>query len=424
MGRTPYPRGEFPAMSPETTLESEKRRRHVRTNVVLGALLMVATLPGRTHGLGLVTEPMLEELSLDRVRFAHLNLWASLLGAVVCLPAGWLIDRVGLRPVSFVLLGGVALATLGLSLHSGGIAMLFLWIFLSRAFGQSGLSVAAISSVAKVGSGKNGPALGVFSVILSVLFALAFVAVGASVVGSGWRHAWREVAGGIGLLILPLAIVFLREPAGEAKSATTETASGEGTGLFEALRTPLFWIASGAVAAFAFASSGLGLFNEAVLAEVGHEPSVYHLFLAVTTGFSLLGQFLCGWLSARRPLPLLLGFALTVYALSLALLAKAHHPAVLWSVAGFMGLSAGFVTVLFFAIWGDAYGRRELGRIQGVAQGVTVLASALGPLAFATVQREWGSYAPALHGLGFVALVFAIAAFVLPRQSGRAAARS
>ena len=66
-------------------------------NVIIGALIMVATLPGRTQGLGLITEPLLRDLNLDRVSYAHLNLWATLLGAVVCLPAGRLFDRFGLR---------------------------------------------------------------------------------------------------------------------------------------------------------------------------------------------------------------------------------------------------------------------------------------------------------------------------------------
>jgi hypothetical protein len=48
-------------------------------NVIIGALIMVATLPGRTQGLGLITEPLLRDLNLDRVSYAHLNLWATLL---------------------------------------------------------------------------------------------------------------------------------------------------------------------------------------------------------------------------------------------------------------------------------------------------------------------------------------------------------
>ena len=66
-------------------------------NVVVAAVIMVATLPGRTQGLGLITEPMLGDLQLDRVSYATINLWATLLGAAICLPIGRLFDRVGLR---------------------------------------------------------------------------------------------------------------------------------------------------------------------------------------------------------------------------------------------------------------------------------------------------------------------------------------
>ena len=57
-------------------------------NVLIAALIMVATLPGRTQGLGLITEPLLRDLHVDRVSYAQINLWATLLGAIVCLPAG------------------------------------------------------------------------------------------------------------------------------------------------------------------------------------------------------------------------------------------------------------------------------------------------------------------------------------------------
>ena len=67
--------------------------------VAVGALAMLATMPGRTHGLGLVTERLLGDtrLELDRVRFGDINLMATLLGAAFCSPCGWLIDRFGLR---------------------------------------------------------------------------------------------------------------------------------------------------------------------------------------------------------------------------------------------------------------------------------------------------------------------------------------
>jgi hypothetical protein len=66
-------------------------------NLGLAALAMVGTLPGRTQGLGLVTEPLLRDLSIDRVVFAEINLVATLAGSLFCLGVGRLIDRVGSR---------------------------------------------------------------------------------------------------------------------------------------------------------------------------------------------------------------------------------------------------------------------------------------------------------------------------------------
>jgi len=46
---------------------------------------MIGTLPGRTQGLGLITEPLLRDLQIDRVHFARMNLWATLKGSAQAL---------------------------------------------------------------------------------------------------------------------------------------------------------------------------------------------------------------------------------------------------------------------------------------------------------------------------------------------------
>ena len=45
------------------------------------------------------------------------------------------------------------------------------------------------------------------------------------------------------------------------------------------------------------------------------------------------------------------------------------------------------ITVIFFAVWRRAFGAAHLGRIQGAAQMLTVLASAIGPLIFAKCRE-------------------------------------
>ncbi len=65
----------------------------------LAAAAMVGTLPGRTQGLGLVTEPLIADLQIGRVDYAQLNLWATLIGSVFALGIGWFVDRLGTRTV-------------------------------------------------------------------------------------------------------------------------------------------------------------------------------------------------------------------------------------------------------------------------------------------------------------------------------------
>ena len=67
--------------------------------MIVAALAMVGTLPGRTQGLGLVTEPLLADFNLDRFTYATINLWATLIGALFSIGVGRFIDQIGSRVV-------------------------------------------------------------------------------------------------------------------------------------------------------------------------------------------------------------------------------------------------------------------------------------------------------------------------------------
>src|SRR3984885_15180999 len=102
-------------------------------NLAIAALAMVATLPGRTQGLGLITEPLIADLHIDRVTYATVNLWATLIGTAFCLPCGRLLDRFGSRIVlSFAALAlGVSVLAMQ-SLESVGAV--FVAVTLTRGF--------------------------------------------------------------------------------------------------------------------------------------------------------------------------------------------------------------------------------------------------------------------------------------------------
>ena len=405
-------------------IEAAAERRSIGANVYYGwvvlgvsALAMVGTLPGRTQGLGLITEPLLADLGVDRVRFAQINLVATLIGSLMCFGIGGLVDRRGSRIVLTtlaLLLGGVVIAMAGIE----SAAMLLVLITLTRGLGQSALSVVSLAMPGKWFRRRLTWAMGVFALVTSVGFMLAFPAVGALVLARGWRVAWAAIGVALIFGLAPLAWLFVRrEPETNAELEAPAMAAQESTTadvtLGGALRSPAFWVFGLASSLYGLVASGIGLFNESILAERGFAPDVYYTALAITAITGLAGNFVAGAWADRVSLRHVLISALLLMAGALVALPHVSITAHVMLQAVAMGLAGGFVMVVFFSFWGKAYGRTHLGRIQGAAQALTVFASAVGPLLLASWAETTGSYAGAFYALAAVLGLLAAAALIV-----------
>jgi MFS family permease len=142
----------------------------------------------------------------------------------------------------------------------------------------------------------------------------------------------------------------------------------------------VFGIAS---AVYGLIASGIALFNESILAERGFDATTYYRSLVIVALTSLVGNFLGGWIASKWKMNRLLTLAMVLLAGSLAALPHVSTQTHVAIYAAVMGLAGGFVIVIFFSFWSAAYGRKHLGKIQGAAQSLTVIASALGPLVLA-----------------------------------------
>ena len=162
--------------------------------VVLGvaSAAMLGTLPGRTQGLGLITEPLLRDLHIDRITYAQMNLVATLVGGLFCLGIGRLIDRIGSRVVLTVTALALGATVLAMSQATGAASMLA-GITLTRGFGQSALSVISLAMVGKWFRRRLTVAMAAYAVVISVGFMIAFPVVGALVQSEGWRVAWSAI---------------------------------------------------------------------------------------------------------------------------------------------------------------------------------------------------------------------------------------
>jgi MFS family permease len=391
--------------------------------VVLGvaALAMVGTLPGRTQGLGLITEPLLGDLGVDRVRFAQINLIATLAGSLFSFGIGGLVDRHGSRIVLTalaLLLGGVVIT---LSRVESAV-MLLVVITLTRGLGQSALSVVSLAMPGKWFRYRLTRAMGVYAFLMSIGFMIAFPAVGALVLTRGWRVAWASVGAALIFGLAPVAWLFVgREPEANAELAVVADVPGAmamDATLASALRSPVFWVFGVASSLYGLVASGIGLFNESILAERGFSPDVYHAALAVTAITGLVGNFVAGAWADRGSLRRVLVAALLLLTGALVALPHVRTNAHVMAQAVAIGLAGGFVMVVFFSFWGKAYGRTHLGRIQGVAQALTVVASAIGPLLLAWCAETTGSYAGAFYALAATVMLLALAALIVRVPAG------
>jgi MFS family permease len=398
-------------------------------NVFVAALAMVGTLPGRTQGLGLITEPLLADLQINRVVFARINLWATLIGALFALGVGRLIDRFGSRIVLTVVT--LALATVVLFMSgAGSVFQLAALITLTRGLGQSALSVVSITMVGKWFVRRLNLAMAVYTVVLSVGFMLAFPLIGAMVIESGWRKTWWTVGLALMFGLAPLSLLLVRKSPESCSlqpdvDVSPEHATDELTFSFtltQALRTPRFWVFGLASATYGLIASGIALFNESILAERGFDAATYHRSLIIVALTALVGNFLGGWLISRGRMNRLLAVAMILLAGSLLALPHVRTQTHVAAYAFVMGLAGGFVIVIFFAFWSRAYGRAHLGKIQGAAQALTVVASAVGPLLLAECVARTGSYAAMFYVLTVVVLLLALSAWFVkvPEPGGDA----
>ncbi|MYF16292.1 MAG: MFS transporter [Gemmatimonadetes bacterium] len=383
--------------------------------LIFAAVAMVATLPGRSVGIGLITEPLIADLGISRLDFARMNFWATIFGALFNLVCGITIDRFGVRAVVTAVLFVLSAVVLGFS-QVAGAGFLLLLLVLMRGVGQSALSVVSLTMVGKWFVRRLSVAMGIFAVLMSLGFAVAIVVAGDVVLKQGWRVMWSGL-GWILMVLSGLCLLFgRRDP--EAVGLDTEVVKGDesqepviGFTLVQALMTPAFYVFAVGSALYNLVIAGVMLFNQSILGELGFDETVFQYAMAVFMATGLLGNFTAGWAARRWSLGRLMTIAMLAVGVYLLAFPQLKTPGQALVHAGLLGFSGGVVSVIFFTAWADIFGRLHLGKIQGAAQVFAVLASATGPLFIESVFSSAGTYAPAFYALAPAVLLVAIFAY-------------
>jgi hypothetical protein len=192
--------------------------------------------------------------------------------------------------------------------------------------------------------------------------------------------------------------------------------------LGQALRSSAFWTFAVAVSFYGMVAAGTSLFNENILNTLFPEDTkrifVNVTLLAIPVG--LASNLLGGWMMTRWSLSRMLSSAMIALAAALAAFPSLRAEWQVYLYAGVLAAAGGIITVCFFAVWRAGFGPAHLGKIQGAAQMLTVLFSALGPPLFGSAKVRLGSYLPLFPYLAAASLCLALTAWLagLPTEQG------
>lgn len=342
---------------------------------------------------------------MTRSSYAQLNLWATFIGALFIFATGPALDR-SIRWTTAAVLAGLSGTVFWLA-NLPGPGLLLPVLILTRGLGQSSLSLSAVAIVGKSFRKKMSIAMGIFAVATSLLFVAAIPSVDSLLGQLGWRKVWVILAAVI--LVISLLVAFLiRDPQAQ-ESRVEDEVSPTGLSFREALRSPAFWALTIGIGIYYFAFTGITLFSESLVVSLDFSKNLRNVFLAIMMASGLVSNLICGWLVQRISVLNIFGGSMIIFAACLIGFTLASGSiGLIYIVAAALGVGSGAVTVIFFAGFADLFGKRHLGKIQGVAQAMTVATSGTGPLFFAWSFESSGSYSSVFFTLAPFALLVGI----------------
>jgi sugar phosphate permease len=385
--------------------------------VMIGCLICQMGL-----GITYVSRPLapfvIEELGLSRAVFATASVPQLLAQSLASPLVGYLAVRLG---ASRVLAFGAALFSAVFLVFARIESLVGLYV----AMAGVGMAAASMGDVA-VGhvvsrwtQKSRGMALGIAyagSNLGGFLLAQLFIGV-ASV--AGWRMGLLSVAAFAFFVLLPAALLLVREPPASLSHATedgpapspAESDEGASLDLKAALRTRSFWILSAALFVFFFYFQGILDHLVLFLVDSGMTRVDATFYFSQAVGLGVVSKLVGGILADRIPHERGVQIDFALLALSSVILLFMPHGALLWVFVVVYGFAYPARDVVYPLVLGRCFGLEYLGEIYG-AMMLALPAGALGAIFAASVYDRVGNYDGAfatfavLNTLAFLALFF------------------
>ena len=233
----------------------------------------------------------------------------------------------------------------------------------------------------------------------------------------GWRDALLALAAILALGTVPLHAVALRQaPAVDAAEHPRPSASAG-----EALRSPSFWLLSGAFFLATGAAIAVTVQGIPFLIERGYSTAFAAFSIGVIGVSQIPGRLLFTPLAERLPHPWGTVALVALIAAGIGLIVGVDATAAVITGLILLGMGNGMATLARATVIADRYGAAAYGTIASVAASATIGARAAAPVAAAAYASVVG-YGTLLVTLAAIAVLAALLAFVSERGAGDAVA--
>ncbi len=408
--------------------------------VIVGVVVVsgVVAAAGTLAVNGVFLKPIPEEFGWSRATYSGATGIGTLIGALLALAAGPLIDRWGPRwpmVVGFLVVGGTFMGLASVT----DLGEFYAYQVTGRAAHMGLLSVGLMSTIPKWFVAARGRAVAVGSVGSGIgilgfpLFAQIMIT------AFDWRFAATVLGWMVWGLALPPIVLFLRRKpedmgmlpdgkllqvlvSGRASSPTGGAHRETSFGLTQVLRHPSFYLLALATTSGFMAFTATFFHMVPYLTDKGFEPVAAVTVVAVWSGSATVGTLVTGFYldryDSRLMLAWQLGLAGGAYLILLGL--NSILTLLIWAVAyGF--IQGGMVTTQL-VIFANYYGRHHLGSIRGVTMPAFALGNAVGATGSALVFDITGSYLSVFWAFAGVSVIGTVAALCarkpLPVETG------
>jgi len=342
------------------------------------------------------------------------------LSAAVCgLGAGWLTDKVGVKPL---LLTGLAMLAVGNLLYAR-IDQLTQAYWISAGFGAVLAMCGLMVNVYLISSWfdrQRGLAIGLVLAGTSLGNAF-FPKLNTWLISTaGWRQAFGWLAW-IPLALLPVVFFAIRNgPMSAGKPSRAQSAEPPrelpGHTIGQALSSRNFWIVASIAMCTFYSILGMTTNVFIYMSKSDYSPQVASTAVSILFIGGLVGKVISGFLAENfgRKLMLLVGLALMFGGSVCLLLAISRTSTIaLWTGLIFFGFGWGGIYTLIQLLSPDLFGMRSLGKVLAAINILDAAGGAAGPVVTGALYVSSGSYFLPFAVISGLLLAAAIAASML-----------